>query len=48
VEVGIPERTFVNELADDEKRPPLPDEIESMRDRAVLVVRLGHESSVPS
>ena len=46
VEVRVAKRTLVEQLANDEQRPALADEVEGVRDRAVLVVTLGHERSV--
>ena len=46
VEVRVAKRPLVEQLADDEQRPALADEVEGVRDRAVLVVALGHERSV--
>ncbi len=40
-EVGVAQRTML-ELADDEQRPALADEVEGIRDRAELVVGLAH------
>ena len=40
-EVGVALRP-VHQLADDEQRPPLADELERVRHRAVLVVALRH------
>ena len=34
---------LVQQLADDEQRPALADEVEGVGDGAVLVVALGHE-----
>src|SRR5262249_38776903 len=46
MEVGVAERSLVKQLPDDEQRPALTYEIERVRERAVLVVALGHELSV--
>jgi hypothetical protein len=46
VEIRVALRALVQQLADDEQRPALPDEVEGMRHGAVLVVALGHEGSV--
>ncbi len=42
MEVGITELLVLDELADDEQRPTLADDVESVRNGAVLVVALGH------
>ncbi len=46
VEIRIAERTLVEQLAYDEQRPALPDEVEGVRDRAVLVVALAHAADL--
>jgi hypothetical protein len=40
VEVRVAERAMLDELPDDEEGPALTDDVERVRDRAVLVVRL--------
>ena len=42
VEIRVAELVVLEELADDEQRPALTDEVERMRHRAVLVVALRH------
>ena len=40
MEVGVTELLVLEELADDEQRPALADDVERVRDGAVLVVAL--------
>ena len=42
VEVGVAELLVLEQLPDDEQRPALADDVERVRDRAVLVVALAH------
>src|SRR5919106_2624803 len=46
VEVGVAKLAVLDELADDQQRPALADDVEGVRDRAVLVVALHDTRSV--
>ena len=46
VQIRVAQRALLEQLADDEQRPALADEVEGVRDRAVLVVALGHRAGV--
>ena len=42
MEIRVPKLVVFEQLADDQQRPALTDQVERMRHRAVLVVALGH------
>ena len=44
MEIGVAKLVVLEQLADDEQRPALADEVEGVRHRAVLVVALGHSA----
>ena len=43
VQIRVAKGPVLEQLANDEERPPLPDEVERMGDRAVVVVGLRHD-----